>query len=125
MAPSVKLPRVLIVDDNVALAENIAEILELDGFVTDVAPSAEDALERVRETETSIVVTDYRLPRANGASLVRQLREMGLRVYAIVISAYTDERTMADAKAAGAAFVPKPVDFKILGRVIRSQQASA
>jgi DNA-binding response OmpR family regulator len=125
MAQPVNSRRVLIVDDNLDLAENIAEILELDGFVTDIAPSAEDALEKIRETEPSVLVTDYRLPGANGASLVRQLREMGLRVHAVVISAYTDESTMADAKEAGAAFLPKPVDFQILGRVIRSQPGSA
>jgi DNA-binding response OmpR family regulator len=111
--------RVLIIDDNVGLAENIAEMLELDGYVTNIARSAEEALPKAQQIAPDIVVTDYRLPGANGASLVRQLRAMGMRIYAIVISGYTDERTMADARDAGAAFVAKPVDLNILSRIIR------
>jgi len=120
-----RLRSVLIIDDNIGLAENIAEILELDGFVTAVAASAEEALPKARETTPDVVVTDYRLPGANGASLVRQLRTLGLQVHAVVISAYTDDRTIADARDAGATFVPKPVDFGMLGRIIRSQPAYA
>ena len=39
--------RILIIDDNVGLAENIAEILAMEGHVTDVAASAEEALSKV------------------------------------------------------------------------------
>jgi CheY-like chemotaxis protein len=111
--------RVLIVDDNVGLAENIAEILEMDGHVTDVAGSAEEALSRwVPANHPDVVVTDYRLPGANGTALLRQLRTLGVRVHAVVISAYTDERTIEDARDAGATFVAKPVDFSVLGRLV-------
>jgi hypothetical protein len=44
---------------------------------------------------------------------------MGFRVCAIVISAHTDELTVADARSAGARFVPKPLDFTLLGSLIR------
>jgi DNA-binding NtrC family response regulator len=110
--------RILIVDDNVGLAENIAEILEIDGYVTSVAASAEEALTKTALPPPDVVVTDYRLPGISGATLVRRLQEMGLTVRAIVISAYTDEKTIEDARSAGAAFVAKPVDFQRLGQII-------
>lgn len=116
--------RVLIVDDNVALAENIAEILAIDGYETEVAASGEEALAKLPPGEPDIVVTDYRLPDTNGANLVRQLRAIGLRACAIVISAYTDQRTVDDATNAGATFVPKPIDFKVLGRIIRAASST-
>jgi CheY-like chemotaxis protein len=111
--------RILIVDDNVGLAENIAEILEIDGHVTTVAASAEEALTKATPPPSpDIVVTDYRLPGISGATLVRRLQEKGLTVHAIVISAYTDEKTIEDARSAGAAFIAKPVDFAMLNRFI-------
>jgi CheY-like chemotaxis protein len=110
--------RILIVDDNVGLAENIAEILEIDGYVTEVAASAEEALTNTASPLPDVLVTDYRLPGISGATLVRRLQERGVRVHAIVISAYTDEKTIEDARSAGAAFVAKPVDFEALGRLI-------
>jgi len=117
--------RVLIIDDNVNLAENIAEILGLDGYVTEVAACGEEALSKAVPIKPDVIVTDYRLPDTNGAALLRQLRGMGLTVQAIVISAYTDEGTITDAASAGAAFVPKPVDFELLGKAIRDYEMSA
>jgi DNA-binding NtrC family response regulator len=114
--------RILIIDDNVGLAENIAEILAMEGHVTDVAASAEEALSKVVPANPDVVVTDYRLPDDNGANLVRQIRHRGLHVLAVVISAYTDDRTVEDARSAGAAFVPKPVDLDVLGRLVREQE---
>jgi DNA-binding NtrC family response regulator len=111
--------RILIIDDNLGLAENIAEILEMRGYLTEVAVSAEEALSKIGSTPPDVVVTDYRLPGINGASLVRRLAEIGVRVNAVVISAFTDDRTIEDAKRAGAAFLAKPVDFEALGRLIR------
>lgn len=110
--------RILIVDDNVGLAENIAEILEIDGHVTTVAASAEEALAKATPPPPDVIVTDYRLPGISGAMLVRRFQELGLNVRAIVISAYTDEKTIEDARSAGASFVAKPVDFKALGLLI-------
>jgi CheY-like chemotaxis protein len=122
MAPA-NVQRILIVDDNVDLADNIAEILEIEGHVTEVAASAEEALSKVLPRQPDVVITDYRLPDKNGAALLRQLRDMGLKIQAVVISAYTDDRTIADAKSAGAAFVAKPVDFGALGSAIRDHES--
>jgi DNA-binding response OmpR family regulator len=112
--------RILIIDDNVGLAENIAEILELHGYATEVAASAEEALAMVGPPPPDVVVTDYRLPGINGASLVRELRRQGIPVCAVVISAFTDDRTVEDARSAGASFVAKPVDFAALERLVEA-----
>ncbi len=65
---------VLIVDDNVELAENITEILEIDGHITAVATSAEEGLASARERQPDVVVTDYRLPGMKGPDFVKRLR---------------------------------------------------
>jgi CheY-like chemotaxis protein len=116
----VKARRVLIVDDNVALAENIAEVLELEGYETQVAITANEGLSKATARSQDVIITDYRLPDISGADLVRRLRQLGVMVRAVVISAYTDDSTIEDARAAGAAFVPKPVDFTTLGQLVRA-----
>ena len=109
---------VLVVDDNQDLAENIAEILGLRGFVAVVAASAEEALPKALPRGPALLVTDFRLPGLNGAELVRQVRQLRREVRAIVISAYTDDLTIAAARDAGAEFLPKPVDFSALTRIL-------
>jgi DNA-binding NtrC family response regulator len=111
--------RVLIVDDNVSLAENVAEILDLAGYATEVSTSAEEALPRAMASEVTVMVTDYRLPGASGADLVRRVRGLGRQLKMIVMSAHTDAATIDDASDAGAlAFVAKPLDFPLLTRLI-------
>jgi DNA-binding NtrC family response regulator len=114
---------VLIVDDNVDLAENIAEILQMDGHITSVAASAEDALPKEGEALPDVLVTDYRLPGITGAEFVRQFKRARVHVHAVVISAYTDDRTIREARDAGATFMAKPVDYKLLSRLVREGAA--
>jgi DNA-binding response OmpR family regulator len=117
-------PWILVVDDNQDLADNIAEVLSLSGLVAEVAASAEEALPKAARAEVALLITDYRLPGMNGADLVRAIRAYGGGVEAIVMSAFTDESTIADAKAAGAEFISKPLDMRELSRYVATRAAS-
>jgi two-component system nitrogen regulation response regulator NtrX len=107
---------VLVIDDNLSLAENIAEILQIDGHTTRVAGSAEEALSSSLEAEPDVVITDYRLPGINGAAFVQQFLAMHSHGRAMVISAHTDAKTIGEATHVGAAFMAKPLDLELLGR---------
>jgi len=109
---------VLVVDDNQDLAENIAEILSLSGFAPQIATSAEEALPKALPDGPALLVTDFRLPGMSGAELVRHIRAKRSSVRAIVISAYTDDQTIAAARSAGADFLAKPVDVTALSRIL-------
>lgn len=111
--------RIVIVDDNLELAENIAEILSLEGFASAVFGSAEEALPTALGERVALVVTDYRLPGMTGPEFVMRLRVNRSQLHAVVISAHTDERTLTAASEAGAHFLPKPVDYVWLSNFIR------
>jgi DNA-binding NtrC family response regulator len=111
----VKTGRILVVDDQVELAENIAEVLQGLGFETEVAASAEAGLERIREGGITALITDFRLPGRSGADLIGEIRRDGESIPALVMSAYTDDRTIDESQAAGAwLFLPKPVPLPVL-----------
>ena len=111
----------LVVDDQIELAENIAEILQGIGFQTDVAGSAEDGLERVARGGITAVVTDFKLPGQSGAQLIEELRRRGERMPVLMMSAYTDEATIDRSRAAGAwFFLPKPVPLVTLVETFES-----
>jgi DNA-binding response OmpR family regulator len=111
-------PKVLVVDDNHDLAENIAEILGMRGYAAVIATSAEEALPQAMTEGLDLLLTDYRLPGMTGAELVRQVREKRQALRAVVMSAYTDDKTVAAAQDAGATFLPKPVDLGALSRLL-------
>jgi DNA-binding NtrC family response regulator len=113
--------RVLVVDDHLDLAENIAEILEGAGFRTAVAGSAEEALERLESGDIAALITDFRLPGRSGAELIAELRRRGSSLPAVVMSAYTDDDTIASARQAGATEVlSKPVEIPRLMSLVNT-----
>jgi CheY-like chemotaxis protein len=103
--------RYLLVDDNVAFSENLAEILEGDGAQVVCASGARAALEIVREQPPfHALVTDMRMPVMSGARLVHEIRRVDHGLPAIVVTAYSQEADLAAARAEGLlAVLPKPV----------------
>lgn len=100
----------LLVDDNRAFAENLAEILRDDGAEVTVCHSGLDALELVKKSRFDVLITDMRMPVMNGAVLVHEVRRVDNDLPAIVVSAYTGESDLADARNEGLLTVlPKPV----------------
>src|ERR1700744_1874409 len=67
--------QILIADDEHALAEMLAAILEQRGFTTLVAHCSEGAFELALRERPAVALLDYRLPHDNGYDLGRQIRE--------------------------------------------------
>jgi CheY-like chemotaxis protein len=110
---------ILVVDDHVDLAENLAEILESAGYGVAVADSAESALARIEAGGIAALITDYRLPGRSGAELITELRRRGNTIPAVLMSAYTDPGTIEAGRAAGALDVlAKPVGIPKLIEVV-------
>lgn len=105
----------LIVDDNRAFAENLAEILRDQGDEAYVVTSGEQALDLVPTRRFDALVTDMRMPEMGGAQLVHELRRLDPGLAAIVVSAYTGQEDLTGAKQEGLlAVLPKPVPIEQL-----------
>ncbi len=105
----------LLVDDNVAFAENIAEILRDEGHEVVIAASGQAALDAARGRRFDCLVTDMRMPVMSGAKLVHEIRRGDPQLPAIVVTAYTGEDDLASARNEGLlAVLPKPVPVERL-----------
>ena len=67
-------PRVLVIDDNVDLAQNIAEILEGEGLDARIADGGSAGLELLANEDFALVVTDMRMPGMNGLEVIRYIK---------------------------------------------------
>jgi DNA-binding response OmpR family regulator len=102
--------RVLIVDDNRDLAENLGELLELEGFHPIVLSSSVAALERAAELDFDIALLDIRMPEVDGIALCAALTKAHPNATCLLMTAFTAERRLPEAERAGAAAIlPKPV----------------
>jgi two-component system response regulator PilR (NtrC family) len=111
----------LIVDDENALREAIAERLEDHGFVVEQAQSGEAALERLAEFAFDILITDLRLPGIDGRKVLEAALERYPEIIPIVITGYGTVKDAVEAIKQGAAdFITKPFQFDALLHVLRS-----
>ena len=111
----------LIVDDEVALREAIAERLADHGFAVEQAGSGEEALERLASFAFDVLVTDLKLPGINGGQVLDAAIERYPEIIPIVITGYGTVKDAVDAIKQGAAdFITKPFQFDALMHVLRS-----
>jgi len=111
----------LIVDDEHALREAIAERLADHGFVVEQAASGEEALQRLTDFAFDILITDLRLPGIDGAKVIEAALERYPEIIAIVITGYGTVKDAVEAIKRGAAdFITKPFQFDALLHVLRS-----
>ena len=111
----------LIVDDEKALREAIAERLADHGFVVEQADNGELALERLAGFAYDIIITDLRLPGVDGRQVLDAALERYPDIIAIVITGFGTVKDAVDAIKQGAAdFITKPFQFDALLHVLTS-----
>ena len=98
------VPTVLIVEDNLALADAVAEVLRSIGYCTLIAHDGEGALSEVERSMPDVVIVDLELPMSDGLEVARRLREgYGKRMRLIANTAWPDD-AQTHAKTADAGF---------------------
>lgn len=115
--------RILFVEDNVSLGENLCEIVGISGYDAAAVTCAEAALAEIATKRVDLVVTDHRLPEMTGASLLTTLRSIGNRLPAVIVTEWVSDDAAETARRTGTEVLSKPIDIKRLLSVIEKQLA--
>ncbi len=103
-----KKPRILIVDDNAELVENLSEILEGAGYAVHGAGTCADALPLAMEG-FDLALVDLRLPDGDGTALAPQLKEISPDGEVVLLTGFaTLESAVAAVRAGACAYLVKP-----------------
>ena len=108
------MDRILIIDDDVALTELLAEILEAEGFFVDSVHRGEDGVRRALEGGYSLIVLDVMLPKMSGFEVLLAIREQS-RVPVLMLTARGDPVDRVMGLQIGADdYLPKPFNEREL-----------
>ncbi|MDA0373963.1 MAG: sigma-54 dependent transcriptional regulator [Planctomycetota bacterium] len=103
--------RILIVDDERDLADSCAFFVERSGHSATVVASAEDALERLRQERFDLLVSDIRMPRMSGLSLLEAVRTADPDLEVILMTGFPEVEAAVRAIKLGAFdYIQKPFD---------------
>jgi DNA-binding response OmpR family regulator len=113
---------VLIVEDDRDLARNLADFLQLKGYVTDYASDAMSAMNLLKSNDYHLVVLDVMLPGQDGLALCRRIRtELQSRVPVVLLTAKDEVDTKVSAFDLGADdYVVKPAALREIEARIRA-----
>ncbi len=111
--------KVLIVDDEAALAETMAEALERSGYDVVTANSGAEGLRLLERDEPAVILTDLKMEGMDGLSLLKKAKSELPDAEVVVITGHGDVTTAVEAMRAGAAnYVQKPVGLEELRTMV-------
>jgi DNA-binding NarL/FixJ family response regulator len=118
--------RVLLVDDHQVVRRGLRTFLEVqpDIEVVGEAGDGDEGVLRAQELNPDVILMDVKMPGTDGIAALRKLREEGSKARVLVVTSFTEQRTVVPALRAGAAgYVYKDVDPEALAGAIRSVHA--
>ncbi len=113
------LGRVLVVDDELNIADSVRRALERVGYAVDVAADPEQAWSKLEQTMPEVVICDVRLHEADGMDLLVRIRESSPEIAVIMMTGYASIESAVSAIKAGAVdYLVKPFNPAQLRHVV-------
>ncbi|MEJ5299845.1 MAG: sigma-54 dependent transcriptional regulator [Thermodesulforhabdaceae bacterium] len=113
------MAKILVVDDDPQLRKSFERILTPQGYVVKSAPTAEAAIEIVRDSVPDLVVMDVRLPGMSGLEGFEEIKKIEPRLPVIIMTAYGTTETAIEATKRGAFdYILKPFDIPEMLKMI-------
>ena len=113
--------RVLIVEDEVRLAQTLQDLMEMEGYTADVCHDGEAGLDNALSGIYDVVILDVMLPKMDGFSVLRQLRASGSAVPVLMLTARSELSDRVSGLDQGADYyLTKPFEPKELMACVRA-----
>ncbi|HZR09846.1 MAG TPA: sigma-54 dependent transcriptional regulator [Myxococcales bacterium] len=105
--------RILVVDDEQNARNALRTLLGEEGYEIAEAADGEEALAKIAELDPAVVLTDMRMPKMDGITLIRKAREAGSEAAFVMMTAFASVQAAVDAMKAGAEnYLTKPLDLQ-------------
>ncbi len=120
-----EIQRILIVDDEPEIREELAEYLAGKGYRVIVANDGPEGLAKFRAEACDLAITDMKMPGMAGDEVIRRLREIAPGLPVVVLTGHYSTKDVEDAKLAGAtAVLNKPIKLRALYEALKTLLAN-
>ncbi len=118
MLPHKKIS-ILVVDDELSIRESLSGWLQQDGYEVESAADGPSALAKAQETHFDIMLLDVKMPRMDGITVLKNLRESNADTAVVVMTAHGDIQDAVEAMKLGAHdYLLKPFDLEEMSLII-------
>ncbi|WP_421813118.1 sigma-54-dependent transcriptional regulator [Flagellimonas sp.] len=103
------MPKILIIEDDTAFCQMLQKFLTKNGFAVSISYSIKDAEELLASSTFDIILSDVRLPKGNGVTLLPQVKRNSPKTQVILMTGYAEVKTAVNAIKKGAFdYISKP-----------------
>lgn len=121
LLPNIKGMQVLVVEDKRSFAVHLGRALEREGYQVMLAYDGEEGLRLGKTDNYDVLLLDLMLPRIDGFTVIRKLREAHMRIQTIIVSARDSMHDVIQGLDAGADdYLTKPFALDVLLAKIRA-----
>jgi DNA-binding response OmpR family regulator len=114
--------KVLLVDDEEAFVNTLAQRLKMRELLVDTVYDGEQALSFIKKTEPDVIVLDLKMPGLHGIEVLREVKKFKQQIQVIILTGHGTEKDEAEAKKLGGFdFLRKPADIDLL--VVKIKEA--
>lgn len=116
-----RVARVLVVDDEDGIRQLLSEYLSRQGYEVEFATDGVDCLAKVDSFAPDIILLDLKMPKMDGVQVIRRLRELGIEVPVLVLSALADIGPYVETNELSLGeFVAKPFKLKEVAGLVET-----
>lgn len=103
------MPKILIIEDDTAFCQMLQKFLTKHGFAVSTSYSIKEAEEQISTSTFDIILSDVRLPKGNGVTLLPQVKKESPTTQVILMTGYAEVKTAVNAMKKGAFdYISKP-----------------
>ena len=124
------MKKILIADDEELIRWSLSQYLESNGYSVDIVFDGSEVIRKLENTNYDILVTDLNMPELNGIDVLIKLKDMGIKLPVIVISAYFSDKLKDETISNGAyECISKPFEMddvlNVVNRALKTKPESA
>jgi two-component system, NtrC family, response regulator PilR len=117
--------KILVVDDDQGMREFLEIMLNREGYRVSTAGDAGKALGRCRKEKFDLIITDLKMPKMDGISFLKEIKQISPETMVILITAYASGETAVTAMKEGAYdYIEKDFAIEDLKRIVRNALAA-
>ena len=112
--------RAIVIEDDIDIQQQIIERLKTEGFAVDAADNGDDGLYLVQEYPADVAIVDLGLPKMSGLEMIRKVREQGIKIPILILTARGRWQDKVEGLDAGADdYLVKPIHHEEMMASIR------
>jgi DNA-binding NtrC family response regulator len=112
--------KILLLDDEVIVAERVKSSLSNSGYYVDSFTSSSDAISNLKRKKYNILITDLKMSKPDGLEVLKTAKQIQPQIKVVVITGFATNQTAETAKQIGAdEFIAKPFKLRHLKKILR------